>query len=1290
MLHLLHFLYIYKEVYIIYKYMFYIYELKKKCNVTLFAQRSKTMLDFYKISYLEKGNKKDRYLEVFPNFQIIISKHIMVRGGMFYAIWDEAAGLWSTSEYDVARLVDAHLREFAEELEKETQTPVRVKYLTDFSSHSWSQYKLFVQKMFDNNVQLDQKLAFENTETTRTDYVSKKLPYPLREGESNAFDSLFGVLYDDENLTKLMWSIGSIVAGTSKNIQKFYVLFGLPGTGKSTALNLIERLFPGHTTAFEAGSMTAASSNFSTEAFKENPLVALDHEGDLSRIKNNSILTSIVSHDHIVMNAKFQKPYKMRLNSTLFVASNAPVMITQRASGLLRRLIDIRPTGLVVSPRDYELFTSQLDFELGAIADKCLRLYRQLGRNHYNKYLAMDMMMRTNVFFNFINEHVLEFTREEWVSLTKAWDLYKQWCEDSGIQRPMSRQQFRDELKYYFRHFHSVTRVDGKQMRSIFKVFDTDMFQKEAELRKTEPVLYNWLNLSEQTSVFDRDHSDQPAQQASKDGPPRYKWDNVTTTLKDVPTEELHYVLPKGDLITLDFDLKSDDGEKSLELNIEAARKFPATYAETSKSGSGLHLHYFWDGDVSKLSRIYEPGIEILRPAGNFSIRRKLLLCNDHAITTIDSGLPLKPKGDNMVNKKTLANERSLRTLILRNLHKEIHPATKPSVDFIDKILHDANDQGMIYDVSDLRPFILEFASKSSNNGPYCVEVALNMKYKSDTEEVEEDKPQDDRLVFFDIEVFPNLFLVCWKYEDSDTVIRMINPESREIEKLMEARLVGYNNRRYDNHILYGAYLGYDNEQIYQLSKRIITSRSRDAYFREAYGISHADVYDYATKKQSLKEWQIELGLFHSEVEVNWDEPLPEERWEEAADYCENDVISTQQVHEHRIGDYKARQILSDLSGLPVNASTMTHAARIVFGKTRGQKDSFVHPDLSREFPGYVYDKGESTYRGEVVGEGGYVWAEPGMYKNVLYMDVSSMHPTSIEVMNLFGSYTKNYTALKEARVLIKGGRLEEASKLFNGALAKYLEDPDDVSDLSYALKISLNIVYGFTAARFDNPFRDDRNKDNVVAKRGALFMVDLRHALLERGAKVIHFKTDSVKVADYNKADMEFIVAFGKKYGYHFGVEAVFDRLVLINDAVLVGHIGGVDQWYAVGARFIQPYVYKSLFTKEAIAFEDLTESRTVKKGIMYIEKDGDMSFVGRVGLFCPMKTSGGTLYRVLEDKKYAVTGTKGYKWLPADAVKELGKEDDIDVSYFEAQVDAALEKIAKFGDPNMFIKGD
>ena len=44
-------------------------------------------------------------------------------------------------------------------------------------------------------------------------------------------------------------------------------------------------------------------------------------------------------------------------------------------------------------------------------------------------------------------------------------------------------------------------------------------------------------------------------------------------------------------------------------------------YAEVSKGGAGLHLHYIYKGDVSKLSRIYDKDIEIKVFTGNSSLR---------------------------------------------------------------------------------------------------------------------------------------------------------------------------------------------------------------------------------------------------------------------------------------------------------------------------------------------------------------------------------------------------------------------------------------------------------------------------------------------------------------------------------------------------------------------------------------------------------------------------------------------------------------------------------------------
>lgn len=77
------------------------------------------------------------------------------------------------------------------------------------------------------------------------------------------------------------------------------------------------------------------------------------------------------------------------------------------------------------------------------------------------------------------------------------------------------------------------------------------------------------------------------------------------------------------------------------------------------------------------------------------------------------------------------------------------------------------------------------------------------MHFKSD--EPAETVPWEEApIAFYDVEVFPNLFLVNYKVAgDGKKVIRMINPKPAEIEQMItHYRLVGFNNRDYDNHIL--------------------------------------------------------------------------------------------------------------------------------------------------------------------------------------------------------------------------------------------------------------------------------------------------------------------------------------------------------------------------------------------------------------------------------------------------------------------------------------------------------
>ena len=208
---------------------------------------------------------------------------------------------------------------------------------------------------------------------------------------------------------------------------------------------------------------------------------------------------------------------------------------------------------------------------------------------------------------------------------------------------------------------------------------------------------------------------------------------------------------------------------------------------------------------------------------------------------------------------------------------------------------------------------------------------------------------------------------------------------------LCEHKLVGFNCRRYDNHILYGRILGENNEQLYHRSQAII-SGDKSAFFGDAYNLSYTDIYDFSSKKQSLKKFEIELSkereeklakihklmksgksveeissemkmdisqlnevlddeaknvnvVQHKELGLKWDEPVPEEKWIEVAEYCDADVIATEAVWNARKGDFVAREILADLAGMTVNDTTNSLTTKIIFGNEKHPK--LIYTNLS-------------------------------------------------------------------------------------------------------------------------------------------------------------------------------------------------------------------------------------------------------------------------------------------------------------------------------------------------------
>lgn len=257
--------------------------------------------------------------------------------------------------------------------------------------------------------------------------------------------------------------------------------------------------------------------------------------------------------------------------------------------------------------------------------------------------------------------------------------------------------------------------------------------------------------------------------------------------------------------------------------------------------------------------------------------------------------------------------------------------------------------------------------------------------------------------------------------------------------------------------------------------------------------------------------------------------------------------------------------------------------------------------------------------------------------------------------------------------------------------------------------------------------------------------MVNLKHEVQKRGFTVAHIKTDSIKIPDATPEIIEFVIEYGKMYGYTFEHEATYDRMCLVNDAVYIAkykdgkHAG---EWTATGTQFQVPYVFKTLFSRENIEFEDMCETKSVTSALYLdmnedfpdvsgyekehavlwkeindmtlphdaamevkcarveelsklIEEGHNYHFIGKVGQFCPIKPGcgGGILLRETENKKTkekgyaAATGSKGYRWLESEMVRELGKQNDIDRSYYNSLVDEAVKSLSSYGDFERFV---
>lgn len=1350
------------------------------------------MYDFLKV---EKSwdNKKQRYVYS-PSFVIRSAcKDLMVRGGKFYALYNPETGLWETKDPRAIELIDEQVYQYVYEKEGEqnmsdSEHGPFIRRIADQRTGLVRNWHNFCENDYKGEWKpLNQKVIFSNQEAKRSDMASVKLDYPLQEGPTPYYDTICSKLYLPSEQEKWEWFVGSIIAHDQKSLQKMLVFYGEPGTGKSTIIGKViaETIFNGfgygYATKFEANNLCGHGDNFGTQFLENDAVLAYDDDAEMQVITSKTTLNKIISHEAIEVNPKFARKFTVIPNCMLIVGSNEPVQLSPN-SGMNRRLIDVRPTGQKLAPDIYDECMEHLQFEKSGIAWRCYQTYKKLGKHHYDKYIAEDMLNRTSPFQNFVVENYLQL--KDGTSLAHAYDLYTSYAEMCRFKNVLVRHKFRDTLKLYYESYADSKFTGFKVERIGLKPVGEDDAGSEnlpGETNQEKPSNH-WLIFDETSSLFDRAYQDCKAQYANEEGNPRQKWVNVTTTLKDLDTHKLHYVMTPGDLITLDFDIKGSDGSKSFEKNFVKAEKYPPTYAELSKSGAGIHLHYIWTGgDPDVLSRVIEDNVEVKVAKGNSALRRMVTKCNSLPISELSSGLPFKDEGGKkkVLDWEGFKNERALRQFIINCLLKKHHGYTKPECDYMKKELDSAYAKGFTYDLRDMQPDILNFALCSSNKSEYCLDIVNHLHLCSkDVEEAEAkanisqtDEEYDNApIIFLDVEISPSAkqareagtkfpdyipddtpahFVIVWKYQGVDEVTTMVDPKASEVEALFKYRIIAHNGINYDSKMCYAAANGYSAEELYNVSQMIISKDpvlNEKVKFFQAKKLFYADTYEYPVSKIGLKEWEIELGITHLEWDKPFEWPVPNSQLNDYVNYCTNDVVSLEAVFNATHTDFIAKEMLAELAGGSMIDTTNSLSTKFVMGdsdhlelvytdfttgkqyedgvpfelkpitqaeyEALGDDWSGVEPKNINHFPGYHFvlmDDGKchNMFRGIDMGRGGYVYNNEGMYGRAITKDSASHHPSSIEQLNLFGKQTSRYSQLKQARYAIKHKDYDKVRKMFDGKLAKYLDDPSNAKTLSNALKLVLNAFYGMTSSQH-NWFKakDPRNVNNIVALRGAMVLKIIQDEVEARGFTVIHIKTDSIKIADPTDDILKFVDDLGAKYGYKFDIEHTWNRICLVDKAQFIGLHDYDDpespyEWDATGAKFQVPYIYKTLFSHEEITLNDFKEKIKSTTGTLHLVYNEGTDYevdeyIGKCSQFTPVKQGNGAhLYRVKDGKRYAVansinkdTGEK-YEWVESNSIDETNS-DIINRDFYIRKLNDAIKELSKWGDVDEFMNVD
>jgi hypothetical protein len=268
---------------------------------------------------------------------------------------------------------------------------------------------------------------------------------------------------------------------------------------------------------------------------------------------------------------EIQASYSARADAVLFIGTNQPGEITDAKSesfGIDRYSSNRREN----STRHYNTLLDEILRARAPLSSLSDGIFVN-GQNHYNGYRPLEMMLQTDIFFNFIEAY--DIFKQQTTPLKQAYGLYKEYCDETGIERPLPMYKIRKSCEITSTT-SKIEEVEGNCSQFIFR-FNAEKF-KAPKLDDDLPAF--------SLVVRRRNHSSTPSSRTARPGWPKQrfqqKWANVKKKLLDIDTSSFYVKVPKK-LIVID-DLKETNGHPS-RANLEA--QVVVQRMQSSQSGKG-------------------------------------------------------------------------------------------------------------------------------------------------------------------------------------------------------------------------------------------------------------------------------------------------------------------------------------------------------------------------------------------------------------------------------------------------------------------------------------------------------------------------------------------------------------------------------------------------------------------------------------------------------------------------------------------------------------------------------